>query len=210
MLNRVFKSFTSMAITALLLISLVAVASANQSPINTITYSCEAKVKLLGATITTRNFNIQVDIFGDAPDEVNPQESVLVENSYAIVSVPSSTIEELDNILGWNSIVGSVNKFEIISDNVPQVINVANPSIPIAKTPVPKDGSDFVFRVPSNSNLIVGPFTAGTEGVINVSAGNIETVFQNGDGIGLFSLDVDCQPTGNPLIKTVTIKSSEN
>lgn len=164
----------------------------------------------MDATITTRNFNIQVDIFGDAPDEVNPQESVLVENSYAIVSVPSSTIEELDNILGWNSIVGSVNKFEIISDNVPQVINVANPSIPIAKTPVPKDGSDFVFRVPSNSNLIVGPFTAGTEGVINVSAGNIETVFQNGDGIGLFSLDVDCQPTGNPLIKTVTIKSSEN
>lgn len=100
----------------------------------------------MGATITTRNFNIQVDIFGDAPDEVNPQESVLVENSYAIVSVPSSTIEELDNILGWNSIVGSVNKFEIISDNVPQVINVANPSIPIAKTPVPKDGSDFVLE----------------------------------------------------------------
>lgn len=210
MLKKMFKSFTSIAITVLLLTSLTAVASAGPNPINTISYHCEAVIKLFNNPIDDRNFDIQVKIFGDAPDEVDPDENIVVENSYAEVTVPATAIEDLDTILGWNSIVGSVNKFELISDNVPQVIDVANPSIAIAKTPIPKDGSDFVFRVPSSGDLIVGPFTSGSEGVINVSAGNIETEFLNGDGLGLLTLDVNCEPIGNPLIKTVTIKSNEN
>ncbi|MFA8439986.1 DUF6801 domain-containing protein [Pueribacillus sp. YX66] len=208
MLKKVSKSFISLAVTVFLLASLTAFTSAQEQPINTISYNCDAVVKLFGAPIENRNFDIQVAVFGDAPDEVDAGDVISVENSYAKVTVPSSVVLDLDNILGWNNISGSVNKFEIISDNVQQVINVAPQSI--AKTPIPKDGSDFEFRVPATSELIVGPFTAGNSGVINVSAGDIEAVFQNGDGLGIFTLEADCQPSGNPIIKTVTINSNEN
>ncbi|MFA8439975.1 hypothetical protein [Pueribacillus sp. YX66] len=128
-MSKIPKSFVSMIMTALLLASLTAVASADHIPghlVKTVDYNCDAAVKLFGVPVQQRNFDIQATIEAyDVPSSVNPGQQVTVHNSFATVKVPGDEVLALYNILGWDYISGDVTKFEVKSDNIEQVIDVA-------------------------------------------------------------------------------------
>lgn len=208
-MSKVFKSFMSMVITAILLASLTAIASAQTPPgykheSKTVEYSCNAVAKLGPTPILPLNFDVDIFIEGDVPTSVNPGAQFKLLNASATVTVPGDVISVLDNLLGWDEVTGEVTEFIVNSDNLPQSINAAHPTpIPIPVTPVPSSG-DLVFTVPGSGGIDVGPFTAGSSGVINISSGDVSAKFVNPSG-SLFSVDANCQPKGDSTLTTIPI-----
>lgn len=206
-MSKVFKSFMSMVITAILLANLTAIASAETPPgykheSKTVEYSCNAQV---GST----NIPIQMfaNIEADVPLSVQSEQSFTVKNSFATITLPSLYVTTLRLILGWTSFEGNVSLFEVNADNPNQTVNVAASPISIPVTSVPLFG-DLNFVVPSTGGIDVD-FYAGSPGNINLSAGNISATFVKGSSSGglVDTLTVNCQPrqSGDTILTTIPV-----
>lgn len=214
MIKKLFskKSWVSMGAAAMLLGSLSAVASAEETPDGyenkkeTVIFECQSVAKLGSITLpgTRLTFDTEITIEGDVPVSVNSGDPFNLLNAAAEVKVPGSIVSTLYGILGWDELTGTVSKFEVISDNDPQVEDVS--PLPIPVTSVPTDGSDLVFKVPGTGGINVGPFTAGSSGVTNISVGDVSATFEE-DGGGILSptLEANCEPTSDPTLATITI-----
>lgn len=213
-MSKVFKSFMSMVITALLLASLTVVASAQNAPSGyvfieeTLTYNCTISLPI----IPNINFNMPLTIRGHVPTvyteepkepSVRPNQDFKLLNTSATAEVPGDIVETLDGTLRWNYVQGTVTKFEVLSDNVPALFDVA--PLPIASMPVPKDGSDLVFTVPAIGGIDIDPIIAGSSGVINISAGNVTATFVTAGGGLPIPLTANCQPPSNANLVEIAI-----
>lgn len=204
-MSKVFKSFMSMVITALLLASLTVIASAEdeqedeQYVEKTFTYTCT--VKVLGINL---NFPLPLTVKGYGPISVEPSDQITLTNASATAAVPSYIVSILDGLLSWDYTKGTVTKFVVESENLDDAIDVAELAIP--NTKVPKDGSDLIFTVPEVGGISVGPFTAGTSGVVTLSAGELSAEFEKGSDKGLdVKLTADCEPPEDNTIVEITI-----
>ncbi|MFA8439973.1 DUF6801 domain-containing protein [Pueribacillus sp. YX66] len=198
---RIPKSFVSMIMTALLLASLTAIASAEDEQYveKTFTYTCT--VKVLGINL---NFPLPLTVKGYGPISVEPSDQITLTNASATAAVPSNIVSILDGLLSWDYTEGTVTKFVIESENLDDTIDVAELAIP--NTKVPKDGSDLIFTVPEVGGISVGPFTAGTSGVVTLSAGELSAEFEKGSDKGLdVKLTADCEPPEDNTIVEITI-----
>ena len=209
-MSKIFKSFMSMVITAILLASLTAIASAQTPPgyvheEEILVYNCNLKVPnplLFPPYLFDSNEDISITIEADVPAQVAPGEEFDIHNAKATVRVPANVVQTLRGILGWNSIQGVVSKFEVHSVNQTNTIDVASTPIPIPATPVPTTG-DLEFTVP-DSGLTVGKFTAGQSGVVTLKGGNINATFEKEGGSTLKIL-ADCTPPANNNLVDIPI-----
>src|SRR5699024_4650735 len=82
-----------------------------------------------------------------------------------------------------------------------------DPAIDIPTTPFPADGNTVTFQVPGDAGLTVGPFTAGEEGVIEISAGGIDTTLNSNLG----DIKATCTPNAgqNLVVNTINIEEPE-
>lgn len=207
MLKKIFskKTIASIGATAMILGNLTAVASADDDYSEaTVKYECTGTV--LG--VFSEDFDIDVTIRAKVPESVNANTTYQILDSSATVVLPEDSLNLLRGQLGWTSFKGSVTKFEVHSDNLPQTKNVASPSIAIPSTPVPSSG-DLQFTVPGSGGINVS-FDAGSSGVITLTAGDISATFEKVRPIldpgWPFTLSVNCSPKDGEDLTLETIE----
>lgn len=202
-----------MVVTAFLLASLTVVASAENAPPGyefkeeTLTYDCNVTVW----PIIDLDFPMDLTIRADVPESVTEGQQFDLLNASATATVPGNVVQILDSSLGWNFVSGTVTKFEVMSENLGNVVDVAPLSIPTL--PVPKDGSALVFTVPEVGGIDVGPFTAGSydagipheENVVPIKSGNVSATFQTAGGGLPVPLNANCQPPSDNTLVEIQI-----
>ncbi|QQK74608.1 hypothetical protein HUG15_02655 [Salicibibacter cibarius] len=155
----------------------------------TIQYECTATV--LG--LITENFTMPVTIESIVPTSVAPGEESSGTDSTATVEIPEDTVDRFQNELNWNAVTGEVDLFELHSQNLDDTVNVADPPLAIPDTEIPESG-DLVFTVPEGDGVEAGPFTAGQEGEVLISAGDISAELTSSSGGLPFPVDAECEP----------------
>jgi len=211
--TKVFKSFMSMVVTVFLLASLTVIASAQTPPgyvhkEETLTYECNVRI----LPLINIDFPMDLTIRADVPVSVAQLQDFNLLNGSATAIVPGSIIQILDSILGWNYVSGTVDKFEILSENQSKVIDLS--PLPIPTLEVPKDGSPLVFTVPEVGVINVESLTAGEynsdipheENVVIIKSGNISATFMTAGGGLPIPLNANCQPPSNNTLVKIQIK----
>lgn len=142
-------------------------------------------------------------------DKLQPNQSFTVYNAIAEVTLPDNPA--VSTLRGFpyyaNAISGDVTSFKIYSDNIASMIDVASTPIPIPVTPIPASG-DLSFTVPQSGGISVGPFIAGPNGVVTITAGEINTTINPIGGLPL-PINVTCTPKDigdNAVLITIPIE----
>ncbi|AXF56880.1 DUF6801 domain-containing protein [Salicibibacter kimchii] len=151
-------------------------------------YDCQIAIPIF----PDMEFVMPTTIQSTVPTEVAPGEEFILENSSASVAIPEETISTLYGLLGWDEISGEVDLFEVHAENEDDTQNVADPPLGIPVTPVP-DSGDLEFTVPEGEGVEAGPFTAGEEGEVVFSAGDINATIEEAGG-SIISISAECEP----------------
>src|SRR5699024_9061764 len=117
----------------------------------TFNYTCDADAPVVGEI----EVDMEVEVFGDAPESVEPGEEFNIEDSYT--------------------------KFNLEADNEENTINVAEDPLDIPTTELPEDSDQATFQVPDDP-LTVESFKAGDEGTVEISAGQIDNTLESSLG----------------------------
>src|SRR5699024_5534842 len=159
----------------------------------TFDYTCEA----LGAL----EVDMEVEVHGDTPDKVAPGEEFYIENSYTNVTILDTSL--MEGVM--DELKGEVTKFDLSSNNVDQTINVAEDGLDIPATEF-DDSNEITFQVPEEG-IKVGPFKAGEEGTIEISAGQIDNTLES----NALPLDAVCHPDDDDtVVNTIEIEDDGN
>lgn len=180
--------FMTLAIPMLLLGTGAALAEDDEnnyeSKTKTVNYWCES----------IDNFEMPVTITASVPKKVGPNENFYIKDAYAFVTLPEDPAVNTLRSLFINTISGTVNKFEIHSEtnNGTDDFDLAPISIPT--TSVPSSG-DLTFRVPGGTDtLTVESITAGSSGVVTITAGDIDTTINAHSILGPIPISASCSP----------------
>lgn len=193
MFRKMFKYSIFLIVSAFLVVSLTNVANAEESRIQqwyhyfeeTVSYDCE----ILSAFGTLTYFSTPLIVEGQVPDYVSPYEQFDVWFENIELVIPKKVVQDIFVPLGFNYVYGSLNKLEVISDNLPKIIKISNPYI--LPTSVPS--SDDFYLPLLNVSKYVGFYQAGNAGQIELSTGNINITLQNFFSDWL-TLDFNCNP----------------
>lgn len=163
----------------------------------TIQYWCES----------VADFQMPVTITAQVPDSVAPGGQATVLDASAKVTLPENPAVNVLRGLPYlaDSISGDVTKFEVHSDNLTSTIDVASPAIPIPATPVPSSG-DLTFTVPGTGGIDAGPFPAGQEDELTISAGDIDATVIPDSFLGqIIPINAKCSPLAGEDTTLTTI-----
>ncbi|WP_449355322.1 immunoglobulin-like domain-containing protein [Virgibacillus natechei] len=149
----------------------------------TLTYYCES----------VTNFEMPVTINANVPESVEPGEEFTLTNSSTTVTLPENVVGTLGTLLQAESISGEATLFNILAENEDAEVNVAADPIPIPETEVPDSGT-LTFSVPGEGGVDAGPFVAGDEGNVTISAGAIDTNLIVHGPLGDSPIPASCSP----------------
>lgn len=164
----------------------------------TFDYTCDADAPVVGEI----DVDMEVEVHGEAPDKVEPGEEFEIENSYTNVTIlDTSTMK-----VAMDELEGEVTTFNLESDNEEETINVAEDPLTIPATELPDDSDEVTFKVPEDG-LTVESFTAGDEGEIEISAGQIDNTLESSLG----DIEATCSPDDDDtVVNTIEIEDGDS
>src|SRR5699024_8921515 len=130
----------------------------------TFNYTCDADAPVVGEI----EVDMEVEVFGDAPESVEPGEEFNIEDSYTKVTILDTETMKI----AMDELEGQVTTFNLEADNEENTINVAEDPLDIPTTEHPEDSDEATLQVP-DAPLTVESFKAGDEGTVEISAGKI-------------------------------------
>jgi len=115
-------------------------------------------------------------ITGDRPDTLHPGGTIAVNNARLQIIVGVKGVNILTNILGANSISGSVTRFDVATTNAtPGIVDLAA-GAPMSFGPQPITVGQPLTVDVTPRNAIIGPFTASSPGLLSLSTGHVDIV----------------------------------
>src|SRR5699024_2860799 len=160
----------------------------------TFNYTCDADAPMVGEI----EVDMEVEVFGDAPESVEPGEEVNIENSYTKVTLLDTSMMKV----AMDELKGQVTTFNLEADNEEDTINVAEDPLDIPTTELPDDSDQATFQVPDDP-LTVESFKAGDEGTVEISAGQIDNTLESNMG----DIEATCTPDDeDTVVNTVDIE----
>src|SRR5699024_5513905 len=164
----------------------------------TFDYTCDADAPVVGEM----EVDMEVEVNGEAPDKVEPGEEFEIENSYTNVTIlDTSTMK-----VAMDELEGQVTTFNLESDNEEETINVADDPLTIPATELPDDSDEVTFKVPTDG-LTAESYTAGDEGEIEISAGQVDNTLESDLG----SIEATCSTDfDDTVVNTIEIEDDES
>src|SRR5690625_5916968 len=171
----------------------------------TLDYTCEATAPIVGAL----EIEMEVEVNGNAPDTVEAGEEFSITESYTVVTLLDTSLMKI----AMSQVEGEVTTFNLTAENAfdaangdNNTINVADPAITIPTTPFPDEGNTVTIQVLGRDRITVPPITAGDEGEIEISAGNIVTELDSNLG----DIVANCSPDSGQDLVVNTIEITED
>lgn len=156
-------------------------------------YSCKGSA--LGESYTFSGSNT---VSGTTPTTVTPGTSVSMTEFQAVISVPSSIVNEILQYAG--AISGTVKTYDIsATDAKTAKVNVAGSGIAIPKTTL-TENQPLNIEVPL-SPAAVGPWVAKSKGTMKFKTGATATTLS----VAGISVSISCTPNPATVISTTAV-----
>lgn len=155
------------------------------------------QVPVLGPMVFT------ADATGAVATRLGPGQQFYITEVHGALEVPDG-LRGLAPLLDIKTVDAKLTRLDIETNNAsPSVVNAASPEWDIPNIPMPPAGTPMVVAAPVDGHKVLGPFTAGNSGSVELVLGevDVEITLKNSQGqVVLFPLDITCQPPPSPSV----------